>query len=1023
MTFHLRKLFAAFLVVFLGHQVQAVPPTLSIQPQDYNYDLSITAVLVENCVELQNSDNLLMAYVEGQLRGYVHSSTLVGNRHMAFLTVYSNKPSGDTITFRLYNANTDKIVPVKTKLLFQDDAIYGNPSIPQEMQTNNRPTNLQLSTWLIPENGLPNNSFSTISAEDLDLDNTLSYTLVLGEGDGDNALFKTVGNQLQYSKLVNTSVKDTFMIRLSASDNFGCAVEKAFALVVDKVNDAPTGLEITDSTFFENVSGPTVGQFIPIDPDVIDRFSYALVAGDGDEDNGQFTIIDSLLLFKSTANFEAKNNYSIRVQLTDIGGLTFERVFTLYVKDKNDPPTNIVLSNNKVFENEPATQLVAKLYTVDEDTWDRYEYTFANIGTNDNFTFTISHDTLRATKVFDFETKNSYVVYLTSTDSSGVAVTKPFTITIKDTLDAPTGLEISNTTVLENAPKKTLVGVLSTVDANISLSRNYTYTLVAGKGSANNASFTIANDSLYSNEVLDFETQKDYSVRIRTSLVNGMYFEKEFAITVVDIPSTGLALSNLKVFENEPHAQFVAKISTITQDTGDAYVYTFGNVGTNDNFSFTLSRDTLWANKVFDYETKSSYLVYLTSTSRSGLSFTQSFTISILDTLDQPTDLVLEHPTIDENRPIHTFVGTLKTVDANTQPVKYDYAFATGTGDADNGKFQIVHDSLFSAEQFNFERVPNYSIRVRSTLVNQMFVEKAFVVQVVNNNEPPTYMAMNKDSVPENTPDSMYVSTFSVVDEDVVESFRYALVSGNNDTHNQQFVFKGNSLFLVRHADYEKNVSYQIRVRVTDKGGLFLDSALSIRIGDVNEPPRIVIQTYQVSELASIGTEIGIVDVKDVDRGQHHTFQLLTATSSFSIHPATGALVLSGGVDYEKTTEYAIQVKATDSGNPAIADSVFLRIQILDEIEDDNLPSADFVSPNDDGQNDVWKITNVELYKDYSLKIVDENSQLVYSVGSNYANDWDAKLHGKPIPNGVYYYVLKGNSDGKLFKGYITVLR
>ena len=1220
MAFRIRKLFVALIFVFCTKFLLASPPNLSINPEEFRYTLSITAVLSENCNELKNPNNLLIANINGQMRGFVNSSTVVGNRYMAFLTVYSNVPSGDT-KFQIYNADTDKLLAVKTTLLFQDDAIYGNPSVPQEIHTNNRPTNLQLSKLLIPETYTGNPNLATISAIDIDKDNTLSYALVVGANSTDNAFFKVSGNQLHFNGVVNTSAKDTFQIRLRVSDNFGCSTEKEFGLIVDKINDAPTGLYFSDSVFFENTSAPFIGSFTTKDPDLIDKFKYSLTAGTGDVDNARFTIVDSNLFFKSSANFEVKKTYSVRVRVTDSGGLTYDKVFSIHVKDNNDPPTNIVLSNTKVYENEPANQLVAKLSTIDEDTWDKYEYTFANIGTNDNTSFQIVNDSLKAKKVFDFETKDSYVIYLISTDSSGISFTKSFTITIKDTLDAPTDLKLKGNTVIENFPKGTFIGKLSTVDAKSTVPVSYTFSLVAGEGSTDNGRFYISKDSLYSNESFDYERNKKFSIRARASLINGMNVEKEFEITVinvsataialtnnkvfenepidqfvakististdlqtkynysfanigtndnasfsisndtlrankvfdfegknsyniyltstdssnvsidkiftiyikdaldvpkdilldnatilenlpkmsfvgvlstvdaniqpveyayslvagkgdsdnanflvrndslfsiavfdfekkktfnirtkitlvngmntekefvisiVDVLSTNIALSNSKVFENEPANQFVAKISTVTLDTSDFYTYSLGNIGTNDNPSFSIFNDTIRAKKVFDFETKNEYTIYVVSTSLSGISITRPFTIFIRDTLDVPTNLVLENSSMPENAPKNTFIGKLSTVDANTQPVIYKYTFVSGLGSIDSSQFSIINDSLFNKEMFDFEARNSYEIRIKSTLVNGMYVEKTFKMNVLNVNERPVFLSINKDSIPENTADSTYIASFATIDPDNGDRFVYSLVSGASDAGNKAFTIRNGILLLVKPANYEKQSSYKIRVRTTDTGGEILDSVLTIYIKDENEQCYIVSHTYEILELAEQQIELGSIEVKDEDKNQTYLFEIQNPDNPFSINSSTGMLVLKGRIDYEKKRQYDVWVKITDSGNPALSDSLSIRVNVLDEIEDDILPSADFVSPNGDEKNDTWKITNVGLYKDFALDIVDENGQSVYSVSSNYNNDWDAKFRGSPLPSGVYYYVFKSNTNGKLYKGYITVVK
>ena len=82
----------------------------------------------------------------------------------------------------------------------------------------------------------------------------------------------------------------------------------------------------------------------------------------------------------------------------------------------------------------------------------------------------------------------------------------------------------------------------------------FTYTLVAGAGDTDNASFGIVGGQLVTAAVFDFETKASYSVRVRTTDGGGLTFEKAFVITVNDVNEapTDVALSSSSVDENQP---------------------------------------------------------------------------------------------------------------------------------------------------------------------------------------------------------------------------------------------------------------------------------------------------------------------------------------------------------------------------------------------------------------------------------------------------------------------------------------
>lgn len=84
---------------------------------------------------------------------------------------------------------------------------------------------------------------------------------------------------------------------------------------------------------------------------------------------------------------------------------------------------------------------------------------------------------------------------------------------------------------------------------------------------------------------------------------------------------------------------------------------------------------------------------------------------------------------------------------------------------------------------------------------------------------------------------------------------------------------------------------------------------------------------------------------------------------------------------------------------------------------------VNILTPNGDGNNDVWVIKDIEKFPDNELTIFDRAGRTVYHA-TNYQNDWMGYISGKPLAEGTYYYVikLKKNSKSGIVKGFITIL-
>jgi uncharacterized delta-60 repeat protein len=98
---------------------------------------------------------------------------------------------------------------------------------------------------------------------------------------------------------------------------------------------------------------------------------------------------------------------------------------------------------------------------------------------------------------------------------------------------APTDISLSNNAIEENQPVNTVVGAFSTTDPNIG--DTFTYTLVSGPGASHNNLFNISGNNLQTSFVFDYEAVNSYSIRVRSTDQDGLWFESAFTIHVLDV--------------------------------------------------------------------------------------------------------------------------------------------------------------------------------------------------------------------------------------------------------------------------------------------------------------------------------------------------------------------------------------------------------------------------------------------------------------------------------------------------------
>ena len=240
-----------------------------------------------------------------------------------------------------------------------------------------------------------------------------------------------------------------------------------------------------------------------------------------------------------------------------------------------------------------------------------------------------------AKAVFDFEQQSNYSIRVSSTDLAGASITSIFTITITDVNEAGTVLALSGNQIDENSPASTPIGTLSTVDPDAGDS--YTYSLVAGTGDDDNASFRINGTSLESAAIFDHESQESLSIRVRSTDSQGNALEEVFSITVADVNEdpTAITLSGNRIPENSPGGALIGTLNVTDEDENEDYVFVL-KAGVDDNLFFGINGgNQLVVAGELDFENQNSFAISIQAIDSEGRRFDEGYTIAI-ENVEEP---------------------------------------------------------------------------------------------------------------------------------------------------------------------------------------------------------------------------------------------------------------------------------------------------------------------------------------------------------------------------------------------------
>ncbi len=362
------------------------------------------------------------------------------------------------------------------------------------------------------------------SAADIDVTNGTKG--VFAEVDGDT-----------YTLVVTPNADGAVTVAVSAGAASDAALNGSSAATATITSDrtAPVFSTLASQTVAENTSTVTT----VVATDAHGPVTYLLQGG---LDVSKFSIDTNTgaLQFIEAPDYEVPTDsdadriYQVTVRATDGLGQTRDLGLVITVAELNDNTPEITSSSEfTVVENQIT---VANIVATDADL-PTQSISYSITGGIDANKFTISAGgTLTFVSAPDFENPsdsgadNTYQVTVTATDDVDPtrSTSQSLTITVLNSNEAPTDIGLVPATLDEQQPVGTTVGTLTTTDPDSN--QSFTYSLVSGDGSTDNAKFQIVGNVLKTNAVLSFNTQSTYSVRVRSSDAGELSTEKVFTI-------------------------------------------------------------------------------------------------------------------------------------------------------------------------------------------------------------------------------------------------------------------------------------------------------------------------------------------------------------------------------------------------------------------------------------------------------------------------------------------------------------
>ena len=695
---------------------------------------------------------------------------------------------------------------------------------------------------------------------------------------------------------------------------------------VVNVNEYDPSFDDTWQFVFRVNEGQSAGAFVG-----------TIRAYDGDSDSVLTFSLSPSLAFTINSNsgeirtiaqldYETQMHYNLTVTVSDEGGRSSQAFVSIHVGNVNDHTPSFETGTYIASVSEAATNgtVFISLTATDSDNRTNTPVTYSIVGGNVGGVFGVEPKTgdVFVNGMLDYETIEGYVLSIRARDTGTPtrSVTANIIVTVLNYNEyAP---QFSNSSyyfnVSENLPPGTFVGKVSASDSDTGSYGDVAYSL-----GSHASLFEISETSgvIQTLVPLDREAMPTLSPLVVVANDSNKTQSVNVFITVLDVndnsPYFPNSLYQYSLNISSPNGTVIGTVSAVDPDLSPLTHYSLLN---SSGLPVTINPSTgslvVSAAPLSLANTPYEFVVMATD----GLN--SSFTAQTLVRLYTATD--------NDHYPNFTQAVYETTVSENfvpSQPIAYPMATDPDTGSNGLRKYSLHPNGSLTRDQFSidelngelsltqaldYEQAKSHDIVVYvrdDTPSHPRTATARVIVNVVNENDnAPTLVGL---------PSSLTLSYIHYTD---TQFLRLAATDPDNSTVTFQLWTQTNKFSVNPVTGAVTNiivlnttVTYSLTFRVTD-GNFTTSDTMTLNIV---APPQNMpsfpdgdsVLSLSVAESAGVGTLISTIAALNSPTS-YHLVCCDEAFSVFSVNPSSGALTVSGPLDFESQEEYRLIVEA-----------------------------------------------------------------------------------------------------------------
>lgn len=346
----------------------------------------------------------------------------------------------------------------------------------------------------------------TVIASDIDLNTSLSYSILSGNSEGKFQIGSTNG-QITLFRALDFETTKSYTLTVSVNDGINSSSAFISIDVMDQNDEIPVPQNATVFVAEDAVLGTLVHSVVATDTDNRAVLRYDIYSGN---ELGKFIInrFTGKINLISALDFETQSSYSLEIIVSD--GLNDSiGLIDIVVTDINDFAPTVGDATVNVSENKNIGDTIFVVTPIDTDATSNFSFTLLTGNQNGTFSIGASSGVISLVGDLDYETQSQYVLSIQVSDGTNIT-TSTLLILVQNENDELPILNDTSFSVSEFANINDFVGQLIATDQDAT--STITYSLVPN---SDVGAFSVdANGKIKVSGYLDYEEKHTYQFEV-----------------------------------------------------------------------------------------------------------------------------------------------------------------------------------------------------------------------------------------------------------------------------------------------------------------------------------------------------------------------------------------------------------------------------------------------------------------------------------------------------------------------------